>query len=30
MPIPGLGWLAYAQDTEGNIFGMLQSDPSAK
>jgi predicted enzyme related to lactoylglutathione lyase len=30
MPIPGVGWLAYAKDTEGNIFGMMQSDPNAK
>ena len=29
MPIPGVGWLAYAKDTEGNIFGMMQSDPAA-
>ena len=29
MPIPGMGWLAYAKDTEGNIFGMMQPDPSA-
>jgi len=29
MPIPGVGWLAYAKDTEGNIFGMMQSDPQA-
>ena len=29
MPIPGVGWLAYAKDTEGNIFGMMQNDPSA-
>ena len=29
MPIPGIGWLAYAKDTEGNIFGMLQNDPKA-
>jgi len=28
--IPGLGWLAYSKDTEGNIFGMMQNDPSAK
>lgn len=27
--IPGVGWLAYAKDTEGNIFGMMQSDPTA-
>ena len=29
MPIPGLGWLAYCKDTESNIFGMMQRDPSA-
>jgi predicted enzyme related to lactoylglutathione lyase len=30
MPIPGMGWLAYCKDTEGNIFGMMEADPSAK
>lgn len=30
MPIPGIGWLAYAKDTEGNIFGMMQADKGAK
>jgi predicted enzyme related to lactoylglutathione lyase len=30
MPIPGVGWLVYAKDTEGNIFGCMQSDPSAR
>ena len=30
MPIPGVGWLAYVKDTEGNIFGMMQNDPTAK
>jgi predicted enzyme related to lactoylglutathione lyase len=30
MPIPGVGWLAYAKDTEGNIFGIMQADPAAK
>jgi predicted enzyme related to lactoylglutathione lyase len=30
MPIPGMGWLAYCKDTEGNIFGMMQGDPNAK
>ncbi len=30
MPIPGLGWLVYCTDPEGNIFGMMQNDPSAK
>lgn len=29
MPIPGMGWLAYVTDTEGNLFGMMQSDPTA-
>ena len=29
MPIPGMGWLAYCKDTEGNIFGMMQGDPNA-
>ncbi len=28
MPIKSVGWLAYCTDTEGNIFGMIQSDPS--
>ena len=30
MPLPGMGWFAYCKDTEGNIFGMMQNDPSAK
>lgn len=30
MAVPGVGWLAYAKDTEGNIFGMMQGDPAAK
>jgi predicted enzyme related to lactoylglutathione lyase len=29
MAIPGVGWLAYCKDTEGNIFGMMQSDKNA-
>jgi len=29
MAIPGVGWLAYGKDTEGNIFGVMQADPSA-
>lgn len=28
--IPGVGWLVYCKDTEGSIFGMMQSDPGAK
>ena len=27
--IPGVGWLTYARDTEGNIFGLSQPDPNA-
>ena len=30
MPVPGVGWLVYCKDTEGNIFGMMQNDPSAQ
>ncbi|MES2124576.1 MAG: VOC family protein [Gemmatimonadota bacterium] len=30
MPIPGIGWLAYGKDTEGNIFGVMQGDKSVK
>jgi uncharacterized protein len=30
MAIPGVGWLAYCKDTEGNIFGIMHEDPSAK
>jgi predicted enzyme related to lactoylglutathione lyase len=29
MAIPGIGWIAYMTDTEGNIFGMMQNDQSA-
>jgi predicted enzyme related to lactoylglutathione lyase len=29
MAVPHVGWLAYAKDTEGNIFGVMQSDTSA-
>ena len=28
-PIPGVGWLCYAKDPDGTIFGMMQNDPSA-
>jgi predicted enzyme related to lactoylglutathione lyase len=28
--IPGMGWVAYGQDTEGNNFGIFQMDPSAR
>ncbi len=30
MPVPGVGWLAYAKDTEGNIFGVMHRDPAVK
>jgi predicted enzyme related to lactoylglutathione lyase len=29
MPIPGVGWLCYAKDPEGTIFGMMQNDAGA-
>lgn len=28
--VPGVGWLGYFKDTEGNIFGMMQPDAAAK
>lgn len=28
--VPGVGWNAYCKDTEGSIFGVLQSDPGAR
>jgi uncharacterized protein len=30
MAIPGIGYLAYCTDTEGNVFGIMQSDPAAQ
>jgi predicted enzyme related to lactoylglutathione lyase len=30
MPVPGIGWLAYVKDTEGNLLGLMQTDPAAK
>jgi predicted enzyme related to lactoylglutathione lyase len=30
MPIPGMAWLAYCLDTEGNQFGMFEADPTAQ
>jgi predicted enzyme related to lactoylglutathione lyase len=29
MAVPGIGWLAYCADTEGNTFGMLEADAAA-
>lgn len=28
--VPEVGWMAYCKDTEGNIFGLMQMDPTAK
>jgi predicted enzyme related to lactoylglutathione lyase len=30
MPVPGVGWMAYCVDTEGNPFGLMQDDPNAR
>ena len=30
MAVPGVGWLAYFSDPEGNIHGVMQPDPLAK
>ena len=30
MPIPGIGWLGYVKDTEGNIIGLMQNDSATK
>ena len=30
MPVPGVGWLAYVQDPDGNLLGLMQPDPAAK
>jgi uncharacterized protein len=29
MAVPGIGWLAYCADTEGNTFGLLEADEAA-
>jgi uncharacterized protein len=28
-PVPGQGYFAYCRDTEGNVFGIFEADPSA-
>lgn len=28
--VPGVGWLAYCEDTEGNRFGLMEDDPTAR
>jgi uncharacterized protein len=30
MPIPGVGWFATCQDTEGNTFGIIEENRDAK
>jgi predicted enzyme related to lactoylglutathione lyase len=30
MPVPGMGWLAYCADIEGNVFGLFESDRNVK
>lgn len=30
MAIPTIGYIAYFQDTEGNMFGLMEPDTSAK
>jgi predicted enzyme related to lactoylglutathione lyase len=27
--VPGVGYFAYCQDTEGNTFGIMENNPSA-
>jgi predicted enzyme related to lactoylglutathione lyase len=29
MPVPSMGWFALCTDTEGNEFGLWQTDPDA-
>jgi predicted enzyme related to lactoylglutathione lyase len=28
--VPGVGWLTYCKDTEGNMFGLMQTDANAE
>jgi len=30
MAVPGVGYFAYCQDTEGNTFGIMEEDAKAK
>jgi predicted enzyme related to lactoylglutathione lyase len=30
MTLPGIGYLAYFQDSQGNVFGIMKDDPAAK
>ena len=28
--VPGVGYMAYCTDTDGNVFGIMEENPSAK
>ena len=28
-PVPGMGWFSLCKDTEGNAFGLWQTDSAA-
>jgi len=28
--VPGIGYMSYCKDTEGNVFGIMQTDSKAK
>ena len=30
MAIPKVGWLAYAEEPQGNVFGLMQPDTNAR
>jgi predicted enzyme related to lactoylglutathione lyase len=30
MAIPKMGWLAYAEDPAGNVFGLMEPDTNAQ
>jgi len=30
MAVPNIGYMTYSKDTEGNVFGIMQTDPNAK
>ncbi|HUR95691.1 MAG TPA: VOC family protein [Gemmatimonadales bacterium] len=30
MAVAGVGWLAYVKDPDGNLLGLMQTDPTAR
>jgi len=30
MAVPGVGWMAYFKDTEGNVWGIMETDETAR